>query len=192
MSDKLKWIVEEREKAFPCGIFDVYFNRSIGPEGQKATFVSLALNDWVVVVPYIPRETGDEFLMVKQFRHGSGTIITEFPAGVVEPGEDPAYAGARELREETGYEPDSLVHLGSINPNPAFLSNTCHFYLATGLHLTGEQNLDLHELIEVVSMPRSRVEDSIGITPDGSTDSVDNGVMLMALAFFWRMERKGK
>ncbi len=40
--------------------------------------------------------------MVRQFRHGSGGITIEFPAGTIDPGENPEIAAKRELLEETG------------------------------------------------------------------------------------------
>ena len=42
-------------------------------------------------------------VLVRQFRPPAGSYCLEFPAGLVEPGEDPAQAALRELAEETGY-----------------------------------------------------------------------------------------
>src|SRR5438876_9938230 len=40
-----------------------------------------------------------------------------------------AAGGARELREETGYEGENARTLGKIFPNPAIQSNTCYTVL---------------------------------------------------------------
>ncbi len=44
-----------------------------------------------------------KIVLVRQFRPPAGSYCLEFPAGLVEPGEDPAQAALRELAEETGY-----------------------------------------------------------------------------------------
>jgi ADP-ribose pyrophosphatase len=72
--------------------------------------------------------------IVRQYRPALEAFTWELPAGLVEHGEDPAEAGARELLEETGY-PARVVHsLGQ--PAAACtgrLSNRIHsFFIETG------------------------------------------------------------
>ena len=43
-------------------------------------------------------------VLVRQFRPPAGKFCLEFPAGLVEPGEDFTVAALRELSEETGYD----------------------------------------------------------------------------------------
>ena len=45
----------------------------------------------------------DEILLVRQFRPPAGKRMLEFPAGLIEPGEEAAETAVRELYEETGY-----------------------------------------------------------------------------------------
>ena len=44
----------------------------------------------------------DKVVLVRQFRYPINDYVYEFPAGLVEPGEDMLEAGAREMYEETG------------------------------------------------------------------------------------------
>lgn len=44
-----------------------------------------------------------EVVLVRQFRPGPEAVLLELPAGVVDPGADPAQTAADELLEETGY-----------------------------------------------------------------------------------------
>ena len=44
----------------------------------------------------------DKLVLIRQFRYPVNAYVYEFPAGLVEPGEDPAQAAAREFFEETG------------------------------------------------------------------------------------------
>ena len=46
----------------------------------------------------------DEILLVRQFRPPAGKYMIEFPAGLVDPGEDIETTAHRELYEETGYQ----------------------------------------------------------------------------------------
>ena len=45
----------------------------------------------------------DEILLVRQYRPPAGKRMLEFPAGLIEPGEEAAETAVRELYEETGY-----------------------------------------------------------------------------------------
>src|SRR3954453_24100190 len=60
----------------------------------------------------------DRIVLVRQFRAGSRHDSLELPGGLLEAGEDPREAGARELLEETGYAGDSPVLLGTVWSNP--------------------------------------------------------------------------
>ncbi len=58
-------------------------------------------------------------------------LLWELPAGLVEPGESPRSAAARELHEELGFEvePRSLLDLGPWTfPAPGFIAETHHFF----------------------------------------------------------------
>ena len=63
--------------------------------------------------------SGQRVVMVRQFRAGSRRDSLETPGGLLDPGEDPCVAGARELLEETGYAGDDPELLGAIWPIPA-------------------------------------------------------------------------
>ena len=106
--------------------------------------------DWVTVIV----EENGKFLTVEQFRYGARRDIVEFTCGMVEPGEDPEAAARRELEEETGIRlPDGLrlVKLGETNPNPAFMTNTMHYFyinLNGVLYAQVGQKLDEHERLK--------------------------------------------
>jgi 8-oxo-dGTP pyrophosphatase MutT (NUDIX family) len=46
---------------------------------------------------------------------------------------------ARELEEETGFTSQRFLPLGAINPNPAIMTNKCHFFLALGCTLASQR-----------------------------------------------------
>lgn len=80
----------------------------------------------------------NQVVLVKQYRHGIGDVLLEFPGGVVETGEDPLLGAQRELVEETGYKATQFIEIGKIYPNPALQINTLYCYLA----LNAERSLN--------------------------------------------------
>ncbi len=90
----------------------------------------------------------DRMIVVEQFRQPLGRTQVEIPAGKLEPGEDPADAIARELKEETGYTAKELKLLYSFYTSPGFADELIHLYLADELE-QGEAQLDEDEFLEM-------------------------------------------
>jgi len=87
--------------------------------------------------------------VVEQFRHGIDAPTLEIPGGGCDPGEHPAEAARRELREETGFVSKQWVALGSCTPNPATQNNRCHTFLALDCDPDGALELDPAEELQV-------------------------------------------
>ena len=129
MSKPEIWPLLEEETLQDCRIFNVLRARARSPRtGQAHDFYRIESVDWVNVVPLT---LDDQVVMVRQFRHGSREVTLEIPGGMVDPGEEPAAAAARELLEETGYRAGDVVSLGRVSPNPALFDNRVHTFLAT-------------------------------------------------------------
>lgn len=97
--------------------------------GKEHTFFVLEAPDWINVIPITPQ---GKVVMIHQFRHGNKEITLEIPGGMMDLEDpSPAETARRELLEETGYEVDDIIHIGSVAPNPAFLDNQLHTFLAT-------------------------------------------------------------
>jgi 8-oxo-dGTP pyrophosphatase MutT (NUDIX family) len=121
------WRHLETESLQDCKVFSVSRTLAESPHtGDRHPFYRIDAGDWVNVVPVTPE---GEIVMVRQFRHGSRRVTLEVPGGMVDPGETPAEAAARELLEETGYRGDPARPLGVVNPNPALFGNSCHTYV---------------------------------------------------------------
>ena len=91
--------------------------------------------------------------LVRQYRYAFGRVVTEIPAGKLEPGEhDTLSAARRELREEIGAEAARWDDLGTLLPSPGCYGEVLHLYLARELTF-GAQQLDPDEFLEVEYVP---------------------------------------
>lgn len=61
-------------------------------------------------------DTEDKVALVKQYRYTIGDYVYEFPAGLVEKGEDVYCAAKREIYEETGLSLEPLKNTGYSKP----------------------------------------------------------------------------
>ena len=104
----------------------------------------------------VARDDDNRVCLIRQFRHAAGGWIWEFPAGMLELGEDPEIAARRELHEETGCHAATWKSLGSTLSTPGFCTERLHIFLATGLELKSAAP-EPHEFIEVHWMPLPRV-----------------------------------
>lgn len=183
MTEKeLGWqTLAERELA-AYRIFTVGETTSRAADGKTARFVTLDAPDWCIVVATVVEDGRAYFLMVRQYRHGSGCLSLEFPGGVIEPGEKPEEAACRELREETGFAAPGVRLAATMNPNPAFMRNTQYIFLADALRHDGEQELDENERIRVEKVPVDEVIRWFGKPP------YVHALMASAL-FYWQRER---
>jgi len=103
---------------------------------------------WVGIVPLT--EDG-RFILNKQYKHGIGYEVIEFPAGGIDDDEDdPIQAAHRELMEETGYSttPDQMELLAEMLANPSGSETRIWWYIAYNVRKTGSQKIDPTEVIE--------------------------------------------
>lgn len=112
----------------PFNVEEIQFE--VGDLKPKHPYFRLSAPDWVNVLPVA---ADGRVILVRQPRVGSLSYVLETPGGVIDAGErDPTLAAARELEEETGFVSQRFLPLGSMNPNPAIMTNKCHFFLALG------------------------------------------------------------
>ena len=165
-------------------IFKTYLVDRQMDDGRKGQFVLVDSPDWVNVIAEVKNEKGQDcFLMVRQFRHGTGEISLEFPAGIVDPGEEPLHAAIRELREETGYKAGKMTLIGTASPNCAFMNNTNYTFYAEELEKVSGQDLDDNEAIDVFLLPVEEAEQGFG------HGEMLNAICILSHYFYLRMKK---
>ena len=179
MSDKdLQWQVKNSEELCKTPVFTINTVTSVSPDNNEGKYIVLDAPDWVITIPVLTVNGKRHFLLVKQWRHGANKLSIEFPGGVINKGEEPSCAALRELAEETGYTAKKLKHLKSVYPNPAIMSNKCHFFLAEELTNTEKRNLDKDEYITVMTVDEQTLLNEMG------EDKTTHALMSTALFFY--------
>ena len=79
-----------------------YYVSSRAKSAQELKAVSRENRPDGVILYGVHGEARDKVVLIRQFRYPLGDYVYEFPAGLVEPGEDMLRAGIREMFEETG------------------------------------------------------------------------------------------
>ena len=102
----------------------------------------------VMVIPMLDTPDGLRLVMERQFRYPVGQVMTEFPAGKLDPGEDPWLCAQRELQEETGYTARQWARAGVLHPVISYSTEVIEIWFAKELSL-GERRLDTDEFLDV-------------------------------------------
>jgi len=121
------------------------------PDGRVVeNFNWIAMREFAIVVPLTD---DDRTILIRSYKHGVREVALSFPAGYLEPGEDPLTGARRELREETGHEAVSWIALGRYVVDGNYGSGAMHAYLATGARKVAEPESGDLEAMELALTP---------------------------------------
>ncbi len=138
-------------------------------------YTVLEFPDWVNIIPVTPE---GNVVMIRQFRHGVERSTLEIPGGLISGSDlDPREGAIREMEEETGYAGAEVIHIGTVEPNPAIQNNRCHSFLALDARPGRGQNLDPTEAINVELVKKADVYRMI------REGGITHGLVVAAFAF---------
>ena len=142
-----------RELAYQGTVLKVYKDHMKFSNGNTEDWDFIHHDGAAAVIPVMD---DGKILMVKQYRNALERDTLEIPAGKLDEGEDPVTGALRELKEETGAVPDTLLPMGIILPAPGCYGERLHLFLARGLHM-GEQQPDEDEFLRMERIPFSEM-----------------------------------
>lgn len=121
----------DRALVYRCRVFDVYEGDVRLPDGRTARQSWIDHRPCIAVVPVNP---AGEVVLINQYRHATGGMIVEIPAGNMDrEGETAEQCVQRELAEETGFQAGRLVKLFEGYLVPGYCNEYMHFFLALEL-----------------------------------------------------------
>jgi ADP-ribose pyrophosphatase len=115
------------------------------PDGNHATREYVIHPGAVMVVAQLD---DGRTVLERQYRYPVQSVMVEFPAGKLDPGEDSLACAQRELLEETGYSAREWARAGILHPVISYSTEFIDIWFARGLTL-GERKLDAGEFLDV-------------------------------------------
>ncbi|VDD89739.1 unnamed protein product [Enterobius vermicularis] len=144
--------------------------------------------DGVDVIATLKKNGKKYFVLIKQYRFPLEGFCIEFPAGLIDPGEEALQAGLRELKEETGYTATKVVSVspGIQSLDPGITDDSVVFVTVeidgdAPENLSPKQSLDEGESLEVLLVECDKILDYINSI--AGTVNIETMVYTFAVGF---------
>lgn len=151
----LKEIQVDSELAYDGHFLKVQRDTVRLPDGKKSKREYIRHPGAVVILPIMD---DGKVLLERQYRYPLQSVFIEFPAGKIDPGEDPLACAKRELEEETGYTAREWFFVCTIHNAIAYSDEHLDIYLARNL-TAGKSKLDEGEFLETFTATVSEMLD---------------------------------
>ncbi|SRR5579883_968453 len=129
----------------------------------------------------VPVTADGQLILVRQYRFAVQGRLLEFPAGTLEPHEDPLVTIQREIEEETGYRAHQWQKLGEFFLAPGYSDEIIYAYMAQDLEkLETQPAQDEDEDIETLLFTPEQLEKAI---VEGAVDAKSIASFFLARSF---------
>lgn len=145
----MKFELMHAETVYQGRAFAVRCDHLRTPDGRTVKYDIIEHTGSVILIPV---DAEGQMHFVRQYRHAAQIELLELPAGTLEPGEPPAEAAAREIREEIGMEAQRLVEIGAFYLAPGYSTELMHVFLANNLK-RNPLEADADEFLSVEKIP---------------------------------------
>lgn len=156
------------QTVFKGALLEVRKDRVSLPNGVDSTREYIVHPGAVVILAFL--DNGN-LLFERQFRYPLRRVFIELPAGKIDPGETIFETARRELLEETGYLATEWEHLGQMHPCIGYSDERIEIFIARGLSLTSDGQLDHNEFLEVIELSPVAAREAVwtGLITDAKT-----------------------
>lgn len=151
-------------------------DKIIRPDGSEGEYCYVETPGNVIVIPVLD---DGRLVLVRQYRYLDERYGIEFPGGGISKQESPVSAAKRELLEETGYNTENVINIGTFQPDSGVVKDMSHVFVANELTLAQQPVSDAFEHTEVLLRRVDEFEDMI------KRGEIWNGQVLAA----WMMAR---
>ena len=143
--------------------------------------------DAVIILPIT---TDGNFVMILESRPNTEeNVVAEFPAGMVDPGEEPIVSAKRELLEETGYEAEELYELECHYQDQGCSKAKIRIFVAKGCKKVQEQRVEDSEKIECFEMTYDEILKMLRGESEVPAEILDSGSKLAFMTY--TLKKKG-
>ena len=129
--DQGRWTVRGERTLYDCQWLKLNLVDVQEPGGRRFEHHVVRMQR---VVATVVLNDQSQVLMLWRHRFITDTWAWELPTGIVEPGEQPEVAAAREVEEETGWRPDGLERLVMFQPAIGIADTPHELFLARRAH----------------------------------------------------------